>query len=135
MERTRAYRYTQHFGDPYNIDNKTLVSHDHTIRTKCREKGIEIFVKKSSVPERIGKVQLMLSRISIDKDQTELISSLTQSRYPDDTDKQTTGKVIPVHNEHSHLRTAMEYLVDNLPNQPRGIMYNEGFSPDFSGVL
>jgi hypothetical protein len=29
----------------------------------------------------------------------------------------------------------MEYLVDNLPNQPRGIMYNEGFSPDFSGVL
>jgi hypothetical protein len=54
----------------------------------------------------------------IDRDLFDLITALQQSRYPEvrENSQQTIGQTKPIHNIYSHYRTALEYLIDNLPS-------------------
>lgn len=117
MERTRMYKYTEHFGDPYNIDNRSVISQNKTIRWELRKVWIEVRTnRKSTIEERIREVSLEMGNIHVNKDLYEFITAIEQSRYPQkpDNSQATTWGTKPVHNEFSHFRTALEYLIDNL---------------------
>jgi len=117
MERTRLYKYTEHFGDPYNIDNRNVISQNKTIRWELRKVWIEVRTnRKSTIEERIREVSLEMWNIHIDKNLYEFITAIEQSKYPQkpDNSQATTWGTKPVHNEFSHFRTALEYLIDNL---------------------
>lgn len=117
MERTRLYKYTEHFGDPYNIDNRNVISQNKTIRWELRKVWIEVRTnRKSTIEERIREVSLEMWNIHINKNLYEFITAIEQSKYPQkpDNSQATTWGTKPVHNEFSHFRTALEYLIDNL---------------------
>ncbi|MDR0651098.1 MAG: hypothetical protein LBG59_07050 [Candidatus Peribacteria bacterium] len=119
IEKSRLYKYTDHFGDPYNVDNRSVISNGDTIRSQLRKLGIEMLTnRKSTVEERIRKVQQRMADIYIDKDLFELITAIQQSRYPQrpENSNTSTSQTKPIHNEFSHFRTALEYLIDNLPS-------------------
>lgn len=109
--------YTNHFGDPYNADSRTVVTTD-TIRSELAKVGIYLQTRRdSSVEDRIRKVTLWLPRLYIDETDYEFIHDITQARYPQikENNQNTTEKTKPIHDSTSHHRTALEYFVDNEP--------------------
>ena len=140
MERTRMYKYTEHFGDPYNIDNRNVISQNKTIRGELRKVWIEVYTnRKSTIEERIRQVTLEMGNIHVDKDLNEFITAIEQSRYPQrpDNSQATTWGTKPVHNEFSHFRTALEYMIDNLVMKyPKyGVTISKGITPTIQWIL
>ena len=140
MERTRMYKYTEHFWDPYNIDNRNVISQNKTIRGELRKVWIEVYTnRKSTIEERIRQVTLEMGNIHVDKDLNEFITAIEQSRYPQrpDNSQATTWGTKPVHNEFSHFRTALEYLIDNLVMKyPKyGVTISKGITPTVQWIL
>lgn len=70
----------------------------------------------STVRSRISQVQLMLPRMHFNEPQVmDVISAVRNSRYSNPATREpTTTNLEPIHNEYSHLRTALEYLIDNI---------------------
>ena len=117
MERTRMYKYTEHFWDPYNIDNRNVISKNKTIRGELRKVWIEVRTnRKSTLEERIRETTLEMWNIHVEETLYEFITAIEQSKYPQkpDNSQATSWGTKPVHNEFSHFRTALEYLIDNL---------------------
>lgn len=89
-----------------------------SIQTQLREFGIYLQRNnKTTVDERIRKSTLALDRVRIDNAQIDLIASMVQSKYPQVSEnaQMTKEKVLPIHDENSHFRTAFEYFIDNEP--------------------
>ena len=134
------YKYTEHFGDPYNIDNRNVISQNKTIRGELRKVWIEVYTnRKSTIEERIRQVTLEMGNIHVDKDLNEFITAIEQSRYPQrpDNSQATTWGTKPVHNEFSHFRTALEYMIDNLVMKyPKyGVTISKGITPTVQWIL
>jgi hypothetical protein len=140
MERTRAYKYTEHFWDPYNIDNRNVISQNKTIRWELRKVWIEVYTnRKSTVEERIREVTLEMWNIHVEKTLYEFITAIEQSKYPQkpDNSQATTGGTKPVHNEFSHFRTALEYLIDNLITRYPWywVTVSQSITPSIQGIF
>ena len=140
MERTRAYKYTEHFWDPYNIDNRNVISQNKTIRWELRKVWIEVYTnRKSTVEERIREVTLEMGNIHVEKTLYEFITAIEQSKYPQkpDNSQATTGGTKPVHNEFSHFRTALEYLIDNLITRYPWywVTVSQSITPSIQGIF
>jgi hypothetical protein len=140
MERTRAYKYTEHFWDPYNIDNRNVISQNKTIRWELRKVWIEVYTnRKNTVEERIREVTLEMWNIHVEKTLYEFITAIEQSKYPQkpDNSQATTGGTKPVHNEFSHFRTALEYLIDNLITRYPWywVTVSQSITPSIQGIF
>lgn len=117
MKFMQLVRFHDHFGDPYNSDNRTVLS-DDSIRKALREMWIHITTnRKSTLRERITKTQLGMNRLFYDKDNYEREQSIIQSHYPQKWENRelVTEQRSPVHDENSHFRTCTEYFFDNEP--------------------
>lgn len=120
MHMTRSIWYRMpnwEFGDPYNSDNGSTVDPTNTIRTSLAEFGINLHTnRKSSVASRIRTATLSLPRLVINKELTDFISAIVQSKYPQkkNNSQSTADARLPIHDGNSHYRTAFEYLLDNL---------------------
>lgn len=109
--------YAMHCGDPYN-GGSVQTNARSSIKQILRRYGINIVTKRdSSLEDRIRRVHLLLPRLSVDKNQYNLLQAMSQSRYPDDTKSMTREKTKPIHDVYSHFRTAMEYFADNEPSK------------------
>lgn len=116
MARMQNYRYTYHYWDPYNIASKQTNA-SKSINDHLHELGINMNWKRgSTVRSRISQVQLMLPRMHFNEPQVmDVISAVRNSRYSNPATREpTTTNLEPIHNEYSHLRTALEYLIDNI---------------------
>lgn len=117
MKYMKMIRFNDHFWDPYNSDQKTVVTED-SIRKALAEMWISLTTnRKSTVRERITKTQLWLNRLYYDKDNYEWEQSMIQSHYKkvSENSYQTTESRLPVHDDNSHYRTCTEYFFDNEP--------------------
>lgn len=115
-----TFAYVSHFGDPYNAHNRSTINKQSTIATELKREGIYLTTKEgTTVEERIRKTTIAMKRMFINEDLTEFIQSITQSRYPQtrENSQNTRPKVLPIHNQCSHFRTALEYAIDNEPIQ------------------
>jgi hypothetical protein len=112
--------YAWHFGDPYNWDSLTTNA-TQSIKDSLWEMWIYLTLKSwSTVESRITATKLSLSRIYINYDENiNLVESIRQSKYPKvkEGSQSTTERTKPVHDENSHFRTALEYFIDNEPQQ------------------
>ena len=140
MDRTRLYKYTEHFWDPYNIDNRNVISQNKTIRWELRRVGIEVYTtRKSTIEERIRETTLELWNIHVEKTLYDFITAIEQSKYPQkpDNSQATTWWTKPVHNEFSHFRTALEYLIDNLITRFPWywVTVSKSITPTIQGIL
>ena len=125
MDRHYGWSYEQHFGDPYN-GNSRQIQNQSSIAEILARHGIYLsLATKSTVPERITKVSLGLRTLDVNKARCEtFVQSLTQARYPmiRESAQPTREQRLPIHDETSHFRTALEYYFDNEPqakNAPR----------------
>jgi hypothetical protein len=112
-----SFAYANHFGDPYNADNRNAIS-ENTIAKELKKNNIHLQTKRGSmVRDRITKTTLTFNRLNVNEDLTQFIQSIIQSRYPKVTEKsqQSSEKVNPIHDSNSHFRTSLEYLIDNEP--------------------
>ena len=122
------------YGDPYNSASKTTNAMS-SIQTQLREFGIYLqWNNKTTVDERIRKSTLALDRVRIDNAQIDLIASMVQSKYPQVSEnaQMTKEKVLPIHDENSHFRTAFEYFIDNEPQWMQDLVAEE---VDYSSKL
>ncbi len=136
MEETKYYKYSNHFWDPYNSDNRSTVNKRSTIRSELWSLWIHIKTSRNTtLEERIKMAWLSFNRLFIDKSCVDVFESLQQSHYPQikDNVEITVEKTKPVHDEHSHYRTAYEYFISNEPKTDS--RFNEALSVDFSWVL
>lgn len=111
----RWWIYSWHYWDPYNSDNRTVITED-TIRKVLSQVGINLVTsRKNWVKERIRKTTLALSRIHINDSLEDFKTAIIQSRYPQKKEwsQETSEKVKPIHDWNSHYRTALEYWIDN----------------------
>ncbi len=113
----RRPNYMEHYWDPYNGDAKTTNA-DNSIKELLDEVWIYLDLKNwTTVPDRIKATELSLSRIYVNDKLFDFIQSIIQSKYPDNKEwsQATHEKKLPIHNEASHYRTALEYFIDNEP--------------------
>lgn len=118
-----THKYAEHFGDPYNGNNRNVIS-TNTIVKELDRYGVHVTLTRgSTVPERINMVELAMIRQFVNSDLTEYIQAMTQSRYPQsrENSQSTTERLLPVHDAYSHFRTAEEYWADNEPEHGGGM--------------
>lgn len=111
------WRYNGHFGDPYNLDSKTINT-ESSINDKLMEKGMFLQKNtKSTLNERITKTELFFPKLCIDERNYDFINCINQSRYPTKSEgsQATSEGRKPIHDDNSHYRTALEYYIDNAP--------------------
>lgn len=119
VERHKAWKskYMNHFGDPYNSDSRNVLS-ENTITKQLSKYGINIqTLRGTSVADRIKKTTLRMRELHVNSSLHGFIQAITQSRYPKVSEvSQATGeRILPVHDQCSHFRTALEYYFDNEP--------------------
>ncbi len=111
-------KFSNHFGDPYNSDSRSVVNKDNTIRKTLQEEWIYLTTRRnSSLKDRIAKTTLAFFRVFYNADQIEREQAMIQSHYPQvkEWSEIVAEKDKPVHDENSHMRTMTEYFFDNEP--------------------
>ena len=120
IERHKGWKhaYSNHFGDPYNGQSRSVVT-TSTVQTVLARYGINmVFNRASKLEERIKKVELATRRMFVHDDLYDFIQAIIQSRYPETKEGRegTSEKTKPIHDINSHFRTALEYGIDNEPD-------------------
>lgn len=135
MQTVKDYkRSSGDYGDPYNSASKQTNAMS-SIQKQLQEFGIYLqWNRNSTVSERIKKTTLALDRVRIDATQIDVIASMVQSKYPQVSENSQVikEKVVPIHDDNSHFRTAFEYFIDN---EPQGIQDLVAEEVDYSSKL
>lgn len=104
-----------HYGDPTGEDRHQTSG--TSIIEQLKKYGIYINVnwKKFDLITRIQTTKLLIRRLVVDKDLTEFIDALENSRFPQraETSQSTSPILKPIHDYTSHFRTALEYFAVN----------------------
>lgn len=138
MDFMQHVKFSDHFWDPYNADNRQTNNKENTIRKLLAEEWIYLKTRRdSSLKDRIAKTQLWLNRVFYNSDQIEREQSMIQSRYPQikEWSEMTAEKDKPIHNEFSHFRTATEYFFDNEPRYDEQWSWDSWTVQDISQLL
>ncbi len=129
IEEMRGWKIHHHFGDPYNKDNRSVVTKSTIVKVLAKygihvkypvwetyKKG-KIVLSPTTLEDRIRKVTLRLHTVDVDDRELEFMEMMQQSRYPKqkEDNEATSERTKPVHDQSSHLRTATEYYFDNEP--------------------
>ena len=118
--------------DPYDT-NSTL--NQSTIWEEYQKVGIYLNTPANKrKEEQIMKLRSNIYRIRIGDNATDLANCLMQSRYPErpETSNSTSETKLPVHDQFSHGRSAMEYLATYLlenPIVPKPVFIEETINP------
>lgn len=115
IERHKQWKVSQNWGDPYNGD-KTMLN--TSIKQELEKAGITMNLgKRSKVEERINKTRLAMKQMIVHERCRDTFSqSIFNARYPQTRENSqiTSPKTKPIHDWTSHMRTALEYAVDNI---------------------
>lgn len=121
IKKSEAYKYTSHFGDPYNLDSEHTSWGKSSIGKELADMWIHFSnredMRKWSVEERITKTTLALPRFFVNEDDLWYIHDMVNAKYPriKEGSEWTQEKTKPIHDTTSHYRTATEYYFDNEP--------------------
>lgn len=117
-------KMTNHFGDPYNIDNRNVASKGEsvgdTIRSVLALNGIHLKTnRQSTVQSRIQTATLAMKKMYVNDKLHDFKQAIMQARYPQSSERSNATSVVskPVHDATSHFRTALEYFCDNEPKK------------------
>lgn len=120
LERYRTYNWQRatFVSDPYDTHSKV---NQHTIFEEYRNVGIYL----NTPMERDKQTQIMktkanIYRIRYNSNCSDFASALMNARYPEraETSNATTAAVNPVHDWTSHYRTALEYGITFIVENP-----------------
>ena len=126
LERYKKYNWQKavFIADPYDtmsaMGNSTLLE-------DYRKVGINLFIPNERNKERqISKTRTNIYRVRYNDYCLDFASAIMNSRYPEvrESSQWTTPHLLPVHNQFSHYRTALEYMVNyylenQIPNKKR----------------
>lgn len=120
MERYKNYNYKKavFIADPY--DTKSAMGNS-TILDDYRKVGINLMLpQERKKEEQILKTRTHLYRIRYNENCLDLASAIMNARYPERSENSQSTKIftLPVHDWTSHWRTALEYLVTFLCENP-----------------
>ena len=120
LERYMTYSYKRaiFIADPY--DTKSAMGNS-TILDDYRKVGINLVVpEERSKQEQILKTRTNLHRIRYNKNCLDLASFILNARYPERKEDSSSTKpfMLPIHNQTSHARTALEYFVTYMCENP-----------------
>lgn len=104
--------------DPY--DTMSALGNS-SIYEDYKKVGINLFMPQTKDKKtQIGKTRTNLFRIRYNENCDAFASAIMNARYPErkETSNATTEAILPVHNWTSHYRTALEYLVMYLIENP-----------------
>lgn len=124
IDKSKAYKYTSHFWDPYNLESEHTSWWKSSIAKELEEFGIYFSnredMRKWTVEERIRKTTLALPRFFVEEDDVDYIHDLVNAKYPKikEWSEWTQERTKPIHDTTSHYRTATEYYFDNEPMLP-----------------
>jgi len=110
------WKKARNFGDP-SSKQRTVIT-DTTVLKILSMAGIFVFTNEraQSFPARKEATKILMRRLFIDEKNKTLIEAIKQSSYPQRREgSQSTGEISkPIHDQFSHLRSALEYLSVNL---------------------
>lgn len=121
LDRYKKYDYKRaiFIADPY--DTKSAMGNS-TILDDYRKVGINLMIpEERSKQEQILKTRTNLYRIRYNDICKPFANFILNARYPERKEDSNSTKpfVLPVHNQTSHARTALEYLVTYLVENQR----------------
>lgn len=110
-----------HFGDPSGGNTNQVTG--TSVRTVLQDNGIYVQSKPAKKHKAYReKTLLLLRRLHVDKKNCEYFSDMIVSaRYPERTESSQSTSPIdkPIHDDSSHMRTALEFFADNEPTKDR----------------
>lgn len=112
------YKRAIYIADPY--DTKTAMGNS-TILDDYRKVGINLMVpQERSKEEQILKTRTNLYRIRYNDNCIAFANFILNAKYPERKEDSNSTKTftLPIHNQTSHARTALEYLVTYLLENP-----------------
>jgi len=120
QERYKQYnrRKAIFISDPY--DTKQAMGNS-TILDDYRKVGINLMLpEERNKQEQILKTRTNLYRIRYNENCKDFASAILNARYPERKEDSNSTKpfVLPVHNRTSHARTALEYFVTYMLENP-----------------
>lgn len=124
------YLGATYIGDPYDT-NSTV--NDATIAQKYMQRGIYLNTFSAKNFSKVSQIQLTrwaLPKIRVHNRCTDFMAAISNARYPTRSDNsQSTSEItLPIHDQTSHYRTSMEYLVTYL--EERKPLQVDDFIPD-----
>ena len=120
LDRYKGYDYRRAFfiSDPY--DTKQAMGNS-TILDDYRKVGINLMIPyERSKQEQILKTRTNLYKIRYNENCKDFARAILNARYPERKEDSNSTKpfTLPVHDQTSHYRTALEYLVTYLCENP-----------------
>lgn len=105
-----------YISDPYDTKSAMWSS---SILDDYRKNGINLFLpQERNKQEQILKTRTNIYRVRYNDNCIDFASAIMNARYPDKSNNSTTDNTKPVHNWTSHYRTALEYLICYLLENP-----------------
>lgn len=120
QERYKKYNYKKaiFISDPY--DTKSAMGNS-TILDDYRKIGINLMLpQERSKQEQILKTRTNIYRIRYNEKCRDFANFILNARYPERKEDSNSTKTftLPVHNQTSHARTALEYFVTYMCENP-----------------
>lgn len=120
LERYRTYNWKRatFISDPYDTNS---ANGKNTIMEYYEKVGINLFLpEERKKKDQILNVRTSLYRIRYNENCLDFASAIMNARYPEvkDNSNRTTAANLPVHDRTADYRTALEYLITYIKENP-----------------
>ena len=117
-------------GDPYDT-NSTI--NDGTIAQKYMQRGIYLNTFNTKLYSKQSQIQLTrgaMPKVRVHNRCSDFMSAISNARYPtrSDTSQSTAEIKLPIHDQTSHYRSSLEYLITYLEERKPQVV--DDFIPD-----